>query len=344
MTDLNSYGSGHGSGHDPIEALVGDARASLSRAKAAVPPDFAAVLARVEALAGRESGPIVLAPADDGDDEVVVDIRTRPRSGTTDGLDGLVADARAAVERMAEGARMRAIPPMPRVRPRRTVRVVAAGVFGVLAAAAAVTFAVLQVSEPTRLSDQAPLDQAVRIAAEGATKGDFDAVSPEVEPPKASSIAPAAWVPVPELPLPEAAAPTIATPEPAAGRPGVRPVDPDRLRTVSDEARRLWRAGDRTGAEAKFLEVTRTGGRTPLAELAWGDLFALARQMGDDGRLAQRWRGYVAKFPRGRYADDARAGLCRNSKTPDACWAAYLRDFPQGSYRAEAHLANPEGR
>lgn len=335
MTDMNDQ--------DPVDALVGDARDSLSRARAAVPPDFAAVLARVEALAGRESAPIVVAPADDeASDDVVVDIRTRPRSGTTDGLDGLVADARAAVERMAEGARMRAIPPMPRVRPRRTVRVVAAGVFGLMAAAAAVTFTILQVSEPARVGQSTPLDQAFRIADDAATQG--DAVSPAPERAIPRSVAPAAVVPVPEAPAVEAAPPTIATPDPVAERPTVRPVDPDRLRTLSDEARRLWRAGDRGGAEAKFLEVVRAGGRTPLAELAWGDLFALARQMGDEGRLAKRWRGYVAKFPRGRYADDARAGLCRSSKTPGACWAAYLRDFPQGSYRTEARLASPDGR
>jgi len=339
VTDMNSYGSGH----DPIDALVGDARASLSRARAAVPPDFAAVLARAEALSGRESGPIAVAPVDDGaDDDVVVDIRTRPRSGTTDGLDGLVADARAAVERMAEGARMRAIPPMPRVRPRRTVRVVAAGVFGLMAAAAAVTFTIVQVSSPARVEATTPLDQAFRTAADAVTEGEFEAATPEPATPR--PVARAAVVPVPDVPVVELAPPTIATPGPAAERPAVRPVDPDRLRTLSDEARRLWRAGDRTGAEAKFLEVTRAGGRTPLAELAWGDLFALARQMGDDGRLAKRWRGYVAKFPRGRYADDARAGLCRSSKTPGACWAAYLRDFPQGSYRAEARLADPDGR
>lgn len=337
MTDMNSSGSGH----DPIDALVGDARASLSRARAAVPPDFAAVLARAEALSGRESGPIAVALVDD-DADVVVDIRTRPRSGTTDGLDGLVADARAAVERMAEGARMRAIPPMPRVRPRRTVRVVAAGVFGLMAAAAAVTFAIVQVSAPVHVESTTPLDQAFRTAADAVTEGEFEAATPEPATPR--PVAPAAVVPVPDVPVVELAPPTIATPGPAAERPAVRPVDPDRLRTLSDEARRLWRAGDRNGAEAKFLEVTRAGGRTPLAELAWGDLFALARQMGDDGRLAKRWRGYVAKFPRGRYADDARAGLCRSSKTPGACWAAYLRDFPQGSYRAEARLADPGGR
>ncbi len=337
MTDFN-----HQDHADPIDALVDDARGSLSRALIAVPPDFAAVLARVEALAGRESGSFMVVPADaDSTDEVVVDIRTRPRSGTADALDGLVADARAAVERMAEGARMRATPPMPRVRPRRTVRVVAAGVFGLMAAAAAVTLTILQVSEPARVEPTTPLDQAFRIAADAATRG--NAVSPEPERVLPRSVAPAAVSPLPEVPIIEATPPTIATPETVAERPAARPIDPDRLRALSDDARRLWRSGDRGGAEAKFVEVVRVGGRTTLAELAWGDLFALARQMGDDARLAKRWRGYVAKFPRGRYADDARAGLCRSSKTPSACWAAYLRDFPRGSYRSEARLAITDG-
>jgi hypothetical protein len=146
-------------------------------------------------------------------------------------------------------------------------------------------------------------------------------VAPPVEPPAVVEVAPI----------------VEAIVEPA---PRVRP-DAERLRVLSDEARALWRAGDRQGAEAKFLQVTSSGGRSTLAELAWGDLFALARQLGDDARATKRWRAYLAKFPKGRYADDARAGLCRHAGEA-RCWSAYLRDFPDGSYRAEARAATKE--
>lgn len=321
---------------DCVDGLIEDARAALGRARAAVPPDFAAVIARAAALAGQDSAPIVLTTEDDEDEGVVVDIRTRPRVPTADGLDGLVADARAAVERMVEGTGMRAIPPMPRVRPRRRLAAVV-GAFGLCAAAAAVAFAVLQWPEPARLAEDAtPLDQSMRVDATSEVPG----TAVEQAVPRRAPAAEATPELILEVPV---TSPEIATPVPETGRPTVRRVDAEALRALSDEARALWRSGDRSGAEAKFLEVTRIGGRTPLAELAWGDLFALARQMGDDGRLAKRWKGYVARFPRGRYADDARAGLCRTSAKAGPCWAGYLRDFPRGSYRAEASLAVPEG-
>jgi len=42
-------------------------------------------------------------------------------------------------------------------------------------------------------------------------------------------------------------------------------------------------------------------------------------------------------FPEGRFADDARAGLCRRDASDrPACWRAYLEAFPEGSYRAQA--------
>ncbi len=46
-------------------------------------------------------------------------------------------------------------------------------------------------------------------------------------------------------------------------------------------------------------------------------------------------------FPRGRYADDARAGLCRRAASDerDACWQQYLTDFPAGVHRPQAERA-----
>lgn len=326
------------SDRDPIDDLVEDARASLSRARAAVPPDFAAVLARTRGLSDADAVPAPVVAANEDGCDAVVDIRTRARFGAAaDRLDGLISDARAAVGRMIESTRMRAIPPLPRVLPLHrssaTWRRPLARVAGVasLAAAAVIAFAMVRWSAPAHLAEPAaPLDQAFRVAAGSVT--DNVAIE-EAEP----------------LPIPRRRAPPAAEPSPPieAPTPIVVPdvrarsprVDGDRLRALSDEARALWRAGDRTGAEAKFLEVTASGGRNALAELAWGDLFALAHQLADDARLAKRWRAYLGKFPRGRYADDARAGLCRASATPAVCWPAYLRDFPRGSYRAEAQAS-----
>lgn len=327
------------SDRDPIDALVDDVHASLSRARAAVPPDFAGVLART-----RDFFDPPAAAASDDSYRPVVDIRTRARAGA-DGLDNLVADARVSLERMIESARMRAIPPLPRVMPlrrpsapwRRPVALLA-GVAS-LAAAAVFAFAMVRWSAHAERSDPGTrLDQAFRVPVDGAN----DAIAIEKEDAAAKPRRPVARVAEPSSP----GASIASTPPPSIVVPAVRTaprrVDGDRLRALSDEARALWRAGDLAGAEVKFLEVTASGGRKALAELAWGDLFALANQHRDTARLAKRWRAYLGKFPRGRYADDARAGLCRASASPGTCWPTYLRDFPRGSYRAEAE-ALPRG-
>ncbi len=346
MTDDRSTRTGQ----DPVDALIDATHASLSRARAAVPPDFAAVLAHAAVLTSGDATPDFMHAVADAEreaadggqvDEPVIDIRTRARAGAgaVDGIAGLVSDARASVGRMIDTARMRAIPPMPRHVPRLAVSAI--GAVG-LAAAAVVAFAVMQWSSSAdRAQHSAPLDQAVRIDAtdEAARQATY-----EIGVPGATRPAPPATAPQPS----PAATPAMPQPSPAVGsapRPRVAAPhsDADLLRGLSDEARALWRAGDRVAAEAKFLQVTAAGGRSALAELAWGDLFALANQLGDDARRTKRWRAYVAKFPRGRYADDARAGLCRASSTPSECWAKYLLDFPKGSYGTEARAAAPKG-
>jgi hypothetical protein len=138
-----------------------------------------------------------------------------------------------------------------------------------------------------------------------------------------------------------APASVIATPNAEPQRSTVRP-SVDQLRALAEEAHRLWRAGDRAGAEAKFERIVKLGGRSSAAELAYGDLFALARQLHDAGKQRARWRAYVKRFPKGRFADDARAGLCRAGGDA-SCWRDYLRDFPRGSYRSEAVSAAGQG-
>ena len=83
------------------------------------------------------------------------------------------------------------------------------------------------------------------------------------------------------------------------------------------------------------------GPPTSDVEMAHADLFTLASQARDVGLLRKRWKAYLGRFGRGRFADDARAGLCRTAAAAqrDGCWAQYLEDFPKGSFRAEAQRA-----
>lgn len=110
------------------------------------------------------------------------------------------------------------------------------------------------------------------------------------------------------------------------------------LEEVDAAARAAWRAGDRAEAKRLYGEVVRRGGKRRLAEMAYGDLMAIARQTGARDEEAKLWRAYLAKFPKGAFADDARAGLCRRTSDggADKCWTRYLADFPNGSHTKAA--------
>jgi hypothetical protein len=69
--------------------------------------------------------------------------------------------------------------------------------------------------------------------------------------------------------------------------------------SLEDEAQALWQRGELAAAEQKLREVLRVAGGSRRAELAYGDLFALVRQMhGADGQAAL-WREYLGKFRAG---------------------------------------------
>jgi hypothetical protein len=114
-----------------------------------------------------------------------------------------------------------------------------------------------------------------------------------------------------------------------------------RLTELDAEAHAAWKAGDLALARTKFETIVQIGGRHRLADLAYGDLFTLARAGGHDRLEARLWKAYLGRFPRGRFSDDARAGLCRQASTSEQvrCWERYLRDMPKGSYRAQAEQA-----
>jgi len=150
-------------------------------------------------------------------------------------------------------------------------------------------------------------------------------------------------------PSAEASPDTIDTSseETSDGSEGNRPEEattgraPRDLNALEAEAEALWRAGDRAGAEALLRKIIRLSRARRRADLAYGDLFTITRQLYGREREAAVWREYLARFPRGRYADDARAGLCRRESTSEAraCWSRYMLDFPSGTHRDEAGRA-----
>lgn len=103
-------------------------------------------------------------------------------------------------------------------------------------------------------------------------------------------------------------------------------------------AREAWRRGELAEARRLLGELTRSGADAERVELAFGDLFVLARQAGDRPGQEAAWRAYLARFPRGNFAEDASAGLCRGA-ADRACWAAHLAAWPEGNHAGEARRA-----
>ncbi|MCY0990302.1 hypothetical protein OV203_24390 [Nannocystis sp. ILAH1] len=345
-----------------------DAADHLDRlvAKARPTPDFAAMLARAreldpaavpaDAVARAEALPPVAPPppADgEGDAETLAPF-TRALKAE---LDGKLAERRLA-----------SIPP-PQVPRRRRVGVI----LGVAAAlAAAVLLAVVGPDLVARQTDErgtaAALDgvggrhDETRVG--GTTEAHVDGAGERRTAVREDMPeAPGATIPedMPEAAsagdpgdMPEGSA-SAAAEEPAEARPrkavtkdGPRrrkPIDdaapaPAGL-SLEDEAQLLWQKGELAAAERKYREILALPGAGARAELAYGDLFALARQIrGGDGQ-ATVWREYLGRFPGGRFADDARAGLCRRSPTDAraACWQDYLEHHPTGAHRKQAEAA-----
>lgn len=87
-----------------------------------------------------------------------------------------------------------------------------------------------------------------------------------------------------------------------------------------------------------FRRLAKRAGSARLGDLAYGDLFTLARQTRSPRKEVELWREYLGHFPRGRFADDARAVLCRRAgaEAQARCWQRYLDDMPKGAHRTQA--------
>jgi hypothetical protein len=111
--------------------------------------------------------------------------------------------------------------------------------------------------------------------------------------------------------------------------------------TLDRAAREAWRRGDIAEARALLTALVRSDAEAARIELAYGDLFVLARRTDDADELARLWREYLVRFPRGLYSEDARAGLCRRAsgEARRACWQLYLETWPEGAHAGAAREA-----
>lgn len=332
-----------------LAPLMTHARAALDEAVDGelriLAPDFAAV---VEAAHARDPKLVPFAALVEAQDLAPIvplgDSSSRLSSTQNAEFMAILADARADAVADAAAARPTKAPVPPARWSRRWL-------WG-LAAAAAVLLAVsaqsILATRQTASRDAATQAPWWERAADSAREAEH--LTPEPAPrPRQHQPRPEP-TPLPEVtpdPLPEPA--PIITPEPAPSEPVQKASKPrparetaaDRLRRLDAEAEAAWQSGDYTGAERRYREILSLAPGSRAADLSYGDLFALSRQRSGPDAEEALWREYLAAFPRGRYADDARAGLCRRAAPGErpACWQQYLADFPAGVHRTQATRA-----
>ena len=292
-------------------------------------PDLADVFARARAQDPAAVPPGWDAFADEVDDDDVMPL-SRMRAMQAGGDPGVAAFAvalRGVVERDLHERDLAAIPQAPALRRRRPAVWAAAGAT-VLAMAAAL---VLWLASPALL--QSPQLRS-RI------DGDTASRTLQRDRARAEWTARRAAAPTPKRPTPTVVPPPteqLTTPAPTPMPTARRPADD--LDALEAEAERAWQAGELELAERTLQRIARKAGRSRRAELAYADLFALARQRrGSAGQVAM-WKAYLARFPRGEFADDARAGICHRASDTNAvsaCWADYLVHHPRGAHVSEA--------
>jgi len=318
-----------------------------------VPWDFAAMLARAHALDPSVVSAQAVAEAEQAEPVISLAQRRSQRATRDDpAFANLVEDVRAANE---HDAALRTAAAAAGAVPRRVAPGFTSGrVLGLVVALAAVVVVGLGVVRGVQVLTErrnAPADAAVHQggassdALERAVIDDGEQESPSaptrlVPEPIAAEAIELPTVVEPPVPIVAVRTPKKGTrpAKPAITEPAVpQPTLTERLAALDGAAHAAWKAGDLGIAEEKFEALIALAGTSRLADLAYGDLFTLARRRGDTKREVALWKRYLAAFDRGRFSDDARAGLCRKSATDKpACWRDYLADFPEGSYRAQA--------
>lgn len=342
---------------DSLDSIVQDAAAALAddlnREVRGLMPDFAAIVE--EAHARDPSRVTAAALAEARELAPVVDLRSDanlrlPRREQAEFM-ALLAEARADID--ADVAKVRAAGPPPVPVPEvRRVR----GRAWVWLAAAAVAALTLIGVRPLLSRGEATAEPGLQAPWQGQDRPPQYEVTPAPEPAQVIRREPE---PEPEVeptvgpePAPVEAVAEVEEAEAVEEVEETGPKEPvakarskpaaetqaDRLRRLDAEAEALWQSGDLAGAEARYREIVALAPGARAADLAYGDLFSLARQRHGADEEAALWRAYLEAFPRGRYADDARAGLCRRAEGEErrACWQAYLDEFPAGVHRHQA--------
>jgi hypothetical protein len=333
---------------DALDSLIEDTRASLDaelvRERRLVAPDFAAVVAAARArdpeavseAAVREAGELApIVQLGGHHPSFAGDHRYHGAGELSDEqLDGWIADAREHAEADVAARRLAGVPPLRDAsvseRPGRgwaMVLAVAAILIGL--AVAVPRLLDVFVDGSYREAESTP-NQAEYVVPEAHPEGDLR-LRPErapIEPVLQHAIRHEEQQQAPEAPEPRSKSPR------SSGVEGKR----DRIAQLDAEAQARWAEGDLAGAEQRFREIIELAGRSRYADLAYGDLFTLARQRNDQATERSLWQEYLELFPSGRFADDARAGLCRRAAETEreACWREYLDDFPRGVHTRTA--------
>lgn len=320
---------------------VDDVVAALEADDGAVVPDFVEAVARARAIDPEIVSARMLDDARALAPVIPLATSVEPDPGPDAGLVAFLDDVRAEGSAAAEARKLAAIPapPAPIVsrRPRRAAwagaAVAAVLVLGI-GVAAAMSALRGSSSEPATQAQHAvaPMHAPIRVEPAPVAPAPVEVVEPAPELPEEVG-------PAPEL------APADEVEDTGPPRDRSRSAvsgasTEDRLRELDAQAQRRWKAGELDEASRLFREIIRIGRRGRYVELAYGDLFALARQESAGERIAL-WEEYLREFPSGRHADDARGGLCRLSAAGERaqCWEQYLERTPGGSYRHEAMRA-----
>jgi len=352
----------------PLDPFLDAAVAEAERATTRPPPSFAAVLARAHSLVP-DAVPPPAAAALSSTPPVRPAHAAFPSGHAQENMSPKAADDphAAALAPFLTAARgladdevavrlRRPPPPLPRPRPRLAPLLLAAAAVLLLLA---VPGALRRLADPSAggltgaQADDTVRDRPQEHRSEPRAPGrpvveDMSlTTSPEGHVPESMSVVPAATPPAREPHLPD-----LATPgdERRDVSPARRPTDatsprPDplaaELARLDDEAEALLLAGALDEADTRYQQMIALGGRRAAVEHAFADRWLLARRRGDDDGHRELLRAYLKKFARGRFADEASAGLCRLAAVDarPACWRDYSDRFPGGAYRREADEA-----